>query len=196
MPARARTPSTPTAGTQENSGGSITVAAAISFNLVTSVTDASLPSGLVITVTGGPLTLASQNNTDALATGDGEAGASNATAVIGAGVALNHATMTNTANLGAGSTVTADGVTLSATVRPVDTTGGTNTNCSVSTTDCRHSFEADGISAANLTGTLGVAGAVGINLVTLTTSAQALSDNGANPATIHAGTTVPPATSR
>ncbi|MDA8440737.1 MAG: hypothetical protein M0Z51_18020, partial [Propionibacterium sp.] len=182
---------TPTAGTQDNGGGSITVAAAISFNLVTSITDTSLPTGLHITVAGGPLTLMSQSNTDALATGDGEAGASSATAVIGAGVALNLATMTNTANLGAGSVVTADGVTLSATVRPVDTTGGTSTDCSVATTDCRHSFEADGISAAGLTGTLGVAGAVGINIVTLTTSAQALSD-GSNPATIHAGSTTTP----
>ena len=183
---------TPTAGTQENGGGSITVAAAISFNLVTSTTDTSFPAGLHITVTGGPLTLTSQSNTDALATADGEAGAANATAVIGAGVALNLATMSNTANVGPGAVVTTDGVTLSATVRPVDTTGGTSTDCAVDTTDCKHSFQADGISAAGLTGTLGVAGSVGINIVNLTTSAQALSNGGTNPATIHAGTTSAP----
>ena len=70
--------STPTAGTAENSGASLSVAAAIAFNLVKTVSDVSLPGTVTITVNGGPLTLSSSANTDASATGDGETGTNGA----------------------------------------------------------------------------------------------------------------------
>ncbi|WP_141847710.1 beta strand repeat-containing protein, partial [Humibacillus xanthopallidus] len=167
---------TPTAGTAENSGASLSVAAAIAFNLVRTVSDVSLPGSVTITVDGGPLTLSSSANTDASATGDGETGTNGAVAAIGAGVGLNLATVDNLADIAAGATVHAVGVTMGATMTP---TGDTSpTSCDDPEADCTHTIEAGAVSASSGGGKLGVAGSVAINIVTITTSAQVKSATG------------------
>jgi hypothetical protein len=162
--------STPTAGTAENSGAAISVAAAIAFNLVKTLSDVTLPGTVTITVVDGPLTLASSANTDASATADGETGTGAAAAAIGAGVALTLATVDNRADISAGATVHVVGLTLGATMTP---TGEDDpATCDIADADCSHSIDASAISASSGGGKLGVAGSVAINISTITTSAQ------------------------
>ncbi|UZJ27066.1 hypothetical protein RHODO2019_19090 (plasmid) [Rhodococcus antarcticus] len=161
---------TPTAGSADSSGTSISAAAAISFNLVRSVSDTTVPSGVTLTVTGGALRLASSGNTDTSAVSDGETGTGGATAAIGAGVALNFVTIVNTADVTGGATITADGLEVSARMTPVSATG--STDCTAEGTDCVNSATAQAISAAAGGGSLGINGSVALNIISSTTSAQ------------------------
>ena len=161
---------TPVAGTSASPGAPLSVAATISFNLVTTRSDVTLPGNVTVTVTGGALTLESMANTDASAVADGETGTNGAIAAIGAGIAMNVATFTNTADVAPGAKIDADGLTLSATMRPIsDDESG---DCETEGTDCTNSIGAEAVSAASGGGTLGVAGSVAINIASGTTSAQ------------------------
>ena len=123
--------------TKDSGGTSVSVAAAVSVNLVTTVSRAHLPDGLTI-VAGGLLTLRSSANTDAVAKADGAAKnlatAGNTSVAVGVGVAVNVVDMFNEALIGLGPDendvdddgpkVTAEGITLEALMTDVsgDTT--------------------------------------------------------------------------
>ncbi|MDA8313468.1 MAG: hypothetical protein M0Z46_23195, partial [Actinomycetota bacterium] len=95
-------PTTTTTPSASTGSGGVSVAAAAAFNLVTSTSDVSLPSGTSIRSTGA-VTLASTNNTHASADGDGEAATEGGSAAVGVGVGVNLAKVHNTADLTPGS---------------------------------------------------------------------------------------------
>jgi hypothetical protein len=113
------TSSTPKAASNENSGASVSVAAAVAINIVTTGSrawfgNASNPS--VIISSGAVVTLASTADTDAGATARGDTTA-DASVGIGAGVSVNKVDITNTALTGT-ATITATGLVLSAGMAP------------------------------------------------------------------------------
>ena len=172
----AKTPTASTADPNSSQPAPLSVAAAIAFNLVKTVSNVSLPGTVTIIVSGGPLTLSSSANTDASATGDGETGTNGAALAIGAGVGLNLATVDNLADIAAGATVRAVGIAMGATMTP--TGDSSPTSCDDADADCTHTIDAGAISASSGGGTLGLAGSVAINIVTVTTSAQVRSAAG------------------
>jgi hypothetical protein len=153
--------STPEAATSD---GKLSVAGAVTINIVTTVSKAWLSDGLTVTATDGPVTLASSANTDVA----GEAKGTTATKTgvgIGAGVVVNLVTMTNLATTGA-STVDAHGLDVSAAMTPVD-----NAEDSTAEPDVKHTIKADATAGASNTTDLGVAGALALNIVTASTQA-------------------------
>ncbi|MGN6127474.1 MAG: beta strand repeat-containing protein, partial [Humibacter sp.] len=132
------------------SDGKVAVAAAIAINVADVTATATLPDGLTLKA-GGPVSLASSENTDGIVKADGTAvQASNVG--VGAAVALNLVTLVNRAFLGAHTTVTANGFSESATM----------TNVAGDTT---HTFTVEADAGAG-SQNIGVAGAVALNLVT------------------------------
>ncbi|HVC84584.1 MAG TPA: LEPR-XLL domain-containing protein, partial [Solirubrobacteraceae bacterium] len=111
--------STDAASAQGSGGAKVQVAGAIGVTVETSSAKATLPDGLTIT-SGGVLTLASSNHTDASAMADGSATSSGGGTGIGAAVAVNVVTVTNQATIGK-DTINAQGVTLQALDPAVDT---------------------------------------------------------------------------
>ncbi len=157
--------STPAAENED--GTSVTVAAAIAFNLVTSTSTVLLAAGKDLTTTGG-VVFVSRNNTDAKAAADGTS--TGATSVgIGAGLAVNKVTLVNEASIGVGSTVHAKSLTLNAIVLTLGS-------------DDTHAFEANAkAGATDGSGTLGVAGAFALNLVDADTLAVIHGDQTPSP---------------
>ena len=150
----------------ENSGGtSVSVAAAVSVNLVDTVSRAHVPDGLTI-VAGGTLTLRSSANTDAVAKADGAASNTSSTAV-GVGVAVNLVDMLNEALVGlgpdegggdpAGPAINAEGLVLEALMTDVSGDGV-------------HTMGAEATSGAS-GGKIGIAGGFAGNFTDLVTSA-------------------------
>ena len=89
--------STPAASTADSDGNggssSVSVAAAVVFNLVHATAEASLAEGVTVTATG-LATLDASVNTDASAEADGQASTQGGTASIGAAVGINRASST------------------------------------------------------------------------------------------------------
>ena len=150
-----------------SSEGKISVAAAVAVNLQTSNATATVPAGGNITANG-LLKLSSSNNTDGAALSDGSAVGSTTTLGIGAGVSVNLVKSVNEASIGAGATVSANGVTLEALM--------TATPLSVGT-DQTNTMDAEAKSGAGGT-KVGLAGSLALNIID--TSSQALIKGGAN----------------
>ena len=152
--------STPEASTAESGGSSVSVAAAISFNVVTAkaIAHVGIPTGaLSVVSTGGKVSLASKADADAKATATGNA-TNGGTATIGAAVAVNLAKLTNEASIDAAANVTTNGgLALCASM-------GTSASCGANA-GAKHAFEATAISGADGGGTVGVAGSLALNIV-------------------------------
>ena len=104
--------STPKSSTSDNSGASLSVAAAIVFNMVTTSSTASFANGISITSNNGQVSLATTANTDAHAKAKGDT-AVKADVNIGAGLAINDVDITNAATTG-NATIHAAGLGVSA----------------------------------------------------------------------------------
>ena len=148
--------STPNA---ETSDGGVSVAAAVGVNIAITVSRAYIASGVNIHATVGAFSLTSNADTDARASGSGAAsqppadGSASGDA-IGVGVAINYAHVTNVAEIPSTGVVTANGVTVSATMHS------------------KHEFAAEAASGAS-NADVGVAGSVAINIVTIVTGTKA-----------------------
>ena len=153
---------TPKANTADSeggsSGGSVSVAAAIAINVLTTRSEASLADGVSVTSTGGAVSLTSSANTDAAKTSADGSGTDASTVGVGAAVAINSVDITNRATTGT-ATVQGSGLALAATMKDV---GG----------DQRHHIEATAKSGAG-SDKVGVAGSLAINLLTNHTEAVA-----------------------
>ena len=139
------------------SGGSdgesqVGIAAAVAVNVLTTKTIAAIENGLKVTA-GGMLTVATTNESNALALADGRADSNENS--IGAAVALNVANVTNSATIGSSATISAAGVSVTA-LMPTD---GTN------------DFSTQGLGVA-IGNQVGIAGSAGINVITINTTAS------------------------
>ncbi len=137
---------------QKNEDGtSVSVAAAIAINLITSVSRAMLLAGSSL-ITSGAVTFIASNNTDAAATAKGTA-TDSTTVGIGAAVAVNKVRLINEAGLGIGASLQAQSLAVTADVK-------------VDGPDDAHVFEATALAGATgAGGTLGIAGAFAMNIV-------------------------------
>ncbi|MEI6428580.1 MAG: hypothetical protein WCO45_09380, partial [Pseudanabaena sp. ELA607] len=155
-------------GKAKSGDGSVSIAAGLALNLVTSTAEASIADG--VTITAKSLALKSANETDTTATADGKAvDGSNATG-IGVAVALNLVNATNSASIGKATVTTTNGITLEA-----KTSSGLG--------DGIDTFTATATSGAGASG-VGVAGSFALNYFGKHTTSAAI----ANEATIDAGT--------
>jgi len=150
-----------------SSSGDVSVAAAIGLNVAESTARASIASGLTVRADvdnnnagTGTLSLQASNNMDATTNADGKAKTSSGGDSVGVAVAINVADMTNEASIGTGSTISADGLTLRATMK--DLAGDAPDT---------HRFGATSLSGAS-GGDIGVAGSVAINVATTDTIAR------------------------
>ncbi len=156
---------TPAASTSD---GSVTVAAAVAVNIVSSAADATIPAGLTITDKNGPLNVSANNDTgdptnpiypanpvigDTANAWGTDAGT--AKVGVGAAVALNLVSASALATIGENSTINTDGVTV---------------NAGMAGSAPMNQFGANATSGAGA-GDIGVAGAVAINIVTNTSQA-------------------------
>jgi hypothetical protein len=96
----------------ETSDGPVSVAAAISVNVIGS--DAIANVGAVTLNVGGELTVASEHNVDAVS--EANASATESSDAVGAAVALNLANVDNSATISGGAIVAADAITVTATM--------------------------------------------------------------------------------
>ena len=147
-------PSSEASGESGGSGGEskVGVAAAVSVNVITTSNVASIENSLTVT-SGGLLTVGTTNQTSANAVANGQAVINQNS--IGAAVALNVANVTNNATIGASDIISAHGVNVTALM----------TNGQVD------DFTSDGLGVAIGT-QVGVAGSVGINVITTHTTAD------------------------
>jgi len=129
---------TPTADT-DDSGGSVSVAAAIGVNVGVSNTTAYIPEDRSVSSTGGELNLTTVATTDASAVAEGkQVDSTGGTAVgVGAAVALNVGVANNTAYIGDDAIINTQGVNLSARTSEKD-----------ATEDVINEFKADAVSGA------------------------------------------------
>ncbi|HUH15478.1 MAG TPA: hypothetical protein VML35_06310, partial [Gaiellaceae bacterium] len=164
------TPAAPSAAT---SGGSVSIAAAVAVNLVTSSATASIPELLSLTATGA-LSLVAAAETDAAAAADASA-TSGGSANVGAAVAINLANHTAEATIGAEADVSALGVSLAAS------TGGP----AGSAADNTNTFGATATSGAG-GGSVGVAGSLALNVANLETLALIRHNPARGPPTVDA----------
>ena len=146
----------PSSSATSKSGGSsgqtkVGIAAAVAVNDLTSSTVAEISNSLSVTA-GGALAVGTTNQTSALALADGRATVNQAS--IGAAVSLNVVNVMNTATIGSSDTISADGVSVAALMA----SGAVN------------DFSTQGLGVAIGT-QVGVAGSVGINVITVTTTA-------------------------
>ncbi|MCO6458771.1 MAG: hypothetical protein J5I93_25985, partial [Pirellulaceae bacterium] len=145
--------STPSA---ETSDGTVSVAAAVSVNIVTTQAWSQIADNVSV-VAGGQLSVLARHNADALSNADGQA--TNGKVGIGAAVALNRFDLTNVASIGSGATIQADGVSVRAETQPIGLK------------DSRHRVVT--LSTAGAGGQqLGVAGSVAIALIDTLTEAR------------------------
>ncbi len=163
---------TPSASTSD---GGVTVAAAVAVNIADSQADATVPAGLTITDSGGPLTVTATNDTGssanpvygdtATASGAASATAGNTKAGIGAAVALNLVDASTEATIQA-ATIDTDGVIVNAGMlgtTPMNVYGASATS---------------GAGSGAGQTDIGVAGSLAINIVNNTS--QALIETGAS----------------
>jgi hypothetical protein len=155
--------STPQAETKNGDGNTvkISVAAAISINMVSTTSRATIADGVTVTSTGA-VKVSSTANTDAKAKSDGSAKVSDAdsgktSVAVGAAVSVNSVTVLNQASVGNGN-VSGTTVTIEAVMK--DAGSG----------DTKHKYEAEATSGAS-DGKVGVAGAFAGSFVSSTTSA-------------------------
>ncbi|HEX5588659.1 MAG TPA: hypothetical protein VFX65_00020, partial [Candidatus Limnocylindrales bacterium] len=158
----AGTSDTNTPEAKADSGGTkVTVAAAISMNLVDAIVRATIADGVTVTATG-LVKVSSSANTDAKATADGSAKGvdddeGSTAGSIGVAVAVNDVDLTNEASIGNGS-VSGSAVTIEAVMK--DAGSG----------DLTHKYEAEATSGAS-DARIGVAGSFAANYIGSTTSA-------------------------
>ncbi len=147
----------PSSKASSASGGSkgesqVGVAAAVSVNVITTSSVASIDNGLTVT-SGGLLTAGTTNQTSANALANGQAATNQDS--IGAAVALNVASVTNNAMIGASDIISAHGLNVTA----LEASGKVN------------DFTSQGLGVANGK-QVGVAGSVGINAIIVNTQAS------------------------
>ena len=136
----------------ETSDGGVSVAAAVGINIAKTISTSTVGSGVVLSA-GGAVTLTTKADTDAAASADGTAVTpEGGDASIGIGVAINYATVANQVRIRSPSTISGNGITISATM------------------NSQHEFAANASSGAGA-GDVGIAGSVAINIVNLNTSA-------------------------
>ncbi len=140
----------------KDSEGDISVAAGIAINVASTTSRAAIANNVAV-VSNGPLSVTSMANTDAEAIADGSA-IGGKDAAIGAAVAINLANVNNIATIGSGANVTADGMTLSATMRNVSG-------------DATHTVGAHSTSGAGGSG-VGVAGSFALSIGNIHTEAN------------------------
>ena len=102
-----------TSGKDKNGSSAVQVAGAVGVTVAISHSQAIVGDGLKIQ-SGAAFSLKADNNTDAIATGDGAATTDKGGTGVGIGVAVNYAEVTNTATVGAGATVIANGLSMEA----------------------------------------------------------------------------------
>ncbi|TAM91272.1 MAG: hypothetical protein EPN43_04655, partial [Jatrophihabitans sp.] len=159
---------TPAAKSGDNGGTSITVAAAISFNMVDATTTSELAPGARLTATAGKVALTTKNTTHATTVASGTA-STGSSLTVGAAVAINLVNIQNEASIGVAAGVTAlTGLGLSATMNTVP--DGTNAISATATSG-----------ASSSDGTLGLAGSFAMNLLNEKTVAALHADNTAAP---------------
>ncbi|EXI89661.1 MAG: hypothetical protein AW11_01349 [Candidatus Accumulibacter regalis] len=146
-------------GKAKTSDGSVSIAAGLALNLITSHVDATMPAGLTIAADIGPVRLIASNETDAAAVADGSAVDGSNRVGVGAAVALNVVAAHNEAVVGLGGHVTAQGVILEAVMSDLSMGG-----------DGHSTYSAQAISGAGATN-VGVAGAFALNSVKTGTEA-------------------------
>ncbi len=151
--------STPTAGTSDEGGASLSVAAAFTIAIVKTTSSAWFADGLTIYAGEGPVSLHSsaRTQTESSAKGDTATTASNG---VGAGVVVNYVRMHNIATTGA-SNITGNGLTVTADMTPDPS----------STDPATHTVSASATSGASNTSNVGVAGSLAINIVEMKTEA-------------------------
>ncbi|RRS02329.1 LEPR-XLL domain-containing protein, partial [Aquabacterium soli] len=153
-------------GSNSNSPSSVSVAGAVAVNLGTSSTEASIGNALTgrTVVSTGAVSVKATADTDGSAVADGTAvvnsqgggNGGNSGVGVGAAVAINAVDVVNTAFVGNNSSVTSNGLTVSA---------------DGPTAGAQHVFSATSTSGAG-GGSVGVAGSLAINVVTVDTQAR------------------------
>jgi mucin-19 len=139
----------------ETDDGGVSIAGALSLNVLISTTKAYIPENIVIN-SGGVVTLYASANADSEAIADASAVSGSSDVGIGVAVAINVAVITTQAHISQGATVNAQGLVLKAVMTTVPVEG--------SDPDTVSTFGAKAISGAGA-GDVGVAGAVAINVV-------------------------------
>ncbi len=133
---------------------SVGIAGSVAINVLNTSTVARIDNGLNVEATaGGSLTVGTANQSSALALADSRADVN--TDSIGAAVSLNVATVTNTATIGAGDAISADGVSVTALMP----------------SDAVNDFSAQAFGVA-IGDQYGVAGSAGINVIAINTLAS------------------------
>ncbi|MFN5854601.1 MAG: hypothetical protein ACK456_01665, partial [Pseudanabaenaceae cyanobacterium] len=150
-----------------DSGGSVSVSAALALNFVNSTTAATINNGLTINAAG-VAKVRTSNETDALAIADGKAvDPENSKVGVGVGVALNIVDISNRATIGNNVTLTSNGLDMAANISDPAVGGGNGVG----------TFSAKAIAGAGAT-KVGVAGAFALNLINK--SHEAVIKSGAN----------------
>jgi len=167
--------SSPSSSATSKSGGSsgeskVGIAAAVAVNVLTTSTVAEIDNGLTVTA-GGSLTVGTTNQSSALALALADGRATTNQNSIGAAVSLNVANVTNTATIGSSDIISAHGVNVTALMA----SGQVNV-------PGINDFSTQGLGVAIGT-QAGVAGSVGINVITINTQASI----GANTAVTSSG---------
>ena len=148
-------------GSSQSSGESgqgssgVGVGASVAVNIVDVNNAASVGAGQTIIASGGPVKVSATNATDAIAKAIGHVLGGESDARVGAGVAVNVTTISNTASIGAGANVTGHGITVEAT------TPATGTDSEKSSDVIAWGFAA----AGGTSGETSVAGSVGVNVI-------------------------------
>ena len=163
----AATPTASTADPNSSQPAPLSVAAAIAFNLVKTVSNVSLPGTVTLIVNGGPLTLEPPTPTPRRpVTARPAPTAPPSPSVPGSASTWRPSTTSPTSR----PAPRCGPSTMGATMTP--TGDAAPTSCDDADADCTHTIDAGAISASSGGGKLGLAGSVAINIVTVTTSAQ------------------------
>ena len=107
------TSKTDSKGSTDTSNGAVQVAGAVGVAVAITHSEATIGDGLKIE-SGGALSLKAHNNTDAAASGDGAATTKPGGTGVGIGIAVDYAEANNTATIGKGATVVANGLSMEA----------------------------------------------------------------------------------
>jgi cell division protein FtsN len=147
----------------ETSEGGVNVAAAVTLNIVTAITEAYIPKDITVGCDG-TLTIEALSDTDTEAKADGSAtkaeGADDPKVGVGAAVAINVATAITHAYIAAGAEITAGAVAIKAGM--IEIPGENEEEDPVTPETNKHNVEAiSGAGASNV----GVAGALAINIL-------------------------------
>jgi len=118
------TSKTDSKGSTDTSNGAVQVAGAVGVAIGITHSEATIADGLKIE-SGKALTLKAHNNTDGAATGDGAATTTPGGTGVGIGIAVSYAEANNTATIGKGAEITANGLVLEAGMAERDVGIGT-----------------------------------------------------------------------